>query len=716
MAENLGKAVLELDADATPASAAMAVLETESLARMRALGAKLSTMFGSNMKAAVAVGAAAGVVALGALGAGAYKLGQTFDDAFDIIRTKTGAVGTELDGLKQSFKNVVSSVPTDMKTAAEAIGEVQQRLGLTGKPLEDMTAQLLELSRITGTDLSTNIASVSKAMVDWEVPAREMGPTLDQLFRLSQKTGIGVSDLATSVQKFGSPLRQLGFSLQESAAMFAIFEKAGVNTQTMTGGMKIGLANLIKPTDELKGQLRDLGVTAQAPGDKLRQLIKIMGDETIPQAERTGLAMEVFGKRAGADMAEAIAQGRFSLDGMVKQMRDGSTTIRDTAEDTNDLSEKWQIFRNKLAVRLEPISSAVFDQVNAALIFLMDNANIVLPAIGVLLGALGLAAATWAATTSIAAAQVVFAWFMTQMSALKSAAVQVVSFALLIGQWIIMGVQAMASAAMVAAAWLIALGPVGLVIAAVAALVAFIILKWDWVKQATVDVWNWIKGFFARWWPLLLGIMTGGIGLIVGLIIKNWDSVVKATATAWDWFKETIVDRVVAVLKFIGGIPGKVLNALGDLGRLLYDAGKAIVQGLIDGITDMLGALAKKIGDLGGMVVDGVKGILGISSPSRVFMDIGGDVVEGFRIGLDADVAGLAASVGGLGATVMDAAAVAPTAPPSDPATARLAEQLALLNSRGGAAALDALMEAINERLGYRGVAGRMLTTRSGLR
>lgn len=79
------------------------------------------------------------------------------------------------------------------------------------------------------------------------------------------------------------------------------------------------------------------------------------------------------------------------------------------------------------------------------------------------------------------------------------------------------------------------MNPIGLIITAVAGLVAGIMLLWNkssafrdffigaWnkIKGAVVGVWNWIKGN----WKNLLTILTGPIGIAVRLITSNWDKI-----------------------------------------------------------------------------------------------------------------------------------------------------------------------------------------------
>jgi len=85
-----------------------------------------------------------------------------------------------------------------------------------------------------------------------------------------------------------------------------------------------------------------------------------------------------------------------------------------------------------------------------------------------------------------------------------------------------------------------ALGPLLLIIAAVAALVVvgYVIYRnwktiWNGIKAAIAFVWDWIKGH----WPLLLGILMGPIGLAVAYIITHWKQVLAGIQAVWTWIK-----------------------------------------------------------------------------------------------------------------------------------------------------------------------------------
>lgn len=334
----------------------------ESLGVANATSTGMTAKLGPKMVAGAGL-AAVGVAAVVA-GKQLFDLGKDLDTAYDKIRVGTGATGKRLDKLKADFRSVASSVPDDFDTVGKSIAGLNTRLDLSGKPLRRMSRNMLNLSRITETDLEGNIKSVSRAFQDWDVPVKKQTRSLNGLFRLSQKGGGDVSELAENIQKFGSPLRNLGFDISEAAAMFATFEKAGVNTQTMVPGLKLALANLTAPTDKLKGSLDSLDVAIGNPKKGLQQVMDLLGDKSkLKATDKINLAMQVFGKRAGADMAEAVKQGRFNVDNMVKTFKHGSDTIGKTTRDTNDFGENMAIFGNKIKIAFAPLADVVFNAV-----------------------------------------------------------------------------------------------------------------------------------------------------------------------------------------------------------------------------------------------------------------------------------------------------------------------------------------------------------------
>ena len=489
------KLKVEYDADASPVQRAMSAMQ----GNIAAFAGNLS-----GIQKAAAIGLGAVVVGGAAAGVALFKVGKKFDEAYDTIRVGTGATGKSLEGLQTSFKNVVKDVPTDFGTASTAIADLNTRTGLTGAGLEKMAKQQLELARITKTDVAANIASTTRVFGDWGIATDQQSGALDKMFRASQATGIGVDALASKVVQFGAPLRQMGFSFDQSIGLLAKFEKEGVNSELVMGSMRIALGKLAKSgKDPIKAFQEQV------------EAIKATGDA----GKANALALELFGARAGPDMAAAIREGRFELGDLLNTISNGEETIMGAGEATQDMAEKWQMFKNRVLVALEPLAMRVFGAVGKAF-------DIIAPKLEGFLALIEKGA--------------------TALSKADPAALKFIGTIVGLGVAVLGAVLAVNKVIAVFKALQLALmaNPFVLVAAAVVALAYLIYKNWDSIRSAIGSAWDWITSKTEGWGEAMKGIVTTvgrailavftlGLSELVMAVARNWDSIKAKTSAVW---------------------------------------------------------------------------------------------------------------------------------------------------------------------------------------
>jgi len=276
---------------------------------------------------------------IGAMGTAAYKAFQELDAGFDAISTSTGATGKALQRLKDDALAVFKTVPDSFERVGTAVGDFNTRLGLTGKELREATKAAVDLSRITDTDLQGNIRAVSRVIGDWGLDAGQAASTLDLLFTASQNSGIEVQRLGELVVQFGAPMRQFGFSFEEAVAMMAEFEKQGVNTETVMAGLRQGLVRLARAGED--------------PAEAFKRIVaEIKNAGSTAAANKR--AVEIFGARAGPDMAAAIREGRFELENFVSLLEDSEGRINQASEAARDFDDTLRILKNQALAALAP--------------------------------------------------------------------------------------------------------------------------------------------------------------------------------------------------------------------------------------------------------------------------------------------------------------------------------------------------------------------------
>lgn len=529
----------------------------------------------------------AGAVGLAGVGAAAvvagkalYDIGGQFDDAYDTIRVGTGKTGKALKGLEGDFKAVVKSVPTDFDSASSAISQLNSRLGITGKPLRNLSSQVLELSRITKTDLSGNIESVTRVFGDWGISTKNQAGALNKLFRASQATNVPVAKLSDLMVKFGGPLRQLGFGFDQAAALAGKFQKEGVNTELVMGSLRIALGKMAKQG------VKD----PQEALQKLTEQIKNAGSA----GEANKLALETFGARAGPDMAAAIREGRFEIGDLQKTIAGGKDTIMGASKDTQDFSEKWQLFKNRVMVGLEPLATRVFGAVGTAMDALPGIVDTVRGAFDRFKASLGGGGQGGFASQAA-----------SSFNQLKDAVVTTFQTIVLVGGFLWDKFGATLVDHLKDTVKMIA-GVLQGVITAFKGITDIIsgILTGDWGKA-----WTGVKEVFSGVWTAVVAIVEGAwenVKTIVSLGITAIGTIVKAAAGALLALGKWIVEKIAAGIKAYaqlwvdaaGWIKNRLVEGIKGLAGAFLDAGKWVTNRLGEGVKTVTAALS----DVGGWI------------------------------------------------------------------------------------------------------------------
>ncbi len=534
--------------------------------------------FKSNAAKFALIGTGIGAAIAG--GFTALKLGESFDAAFDTIRLGTGATGAALQGLQADFKGVFKSVPTDAATASTAIADLNTRLGLTGEPLQEMATQFINLSRITGTDLGANIADLTRVFGDWSVASEDQAGVMDAVFRASQTSGIGINQLAQKVVQFGAPLRQMGFGLDESIALLSKWEKEGVNGELVLGSLRIAMGNFARDNVPMREGL-----------DQTIAQIQEMG----PGAESTALAMEVFGARAGPDMAAAILEGRFAVDDYLAAIAGGSETINQAAADTDDWREQLTVLKNQALVGLEPLLSGVFNavgslaEVTSTRLMPAFQAH-VLPVLQI-----------FAAFLSGVVVPAIQAQVMPLLQRFAEfAGEQFAKFRRYYEESIKPAIENIQRLVV----WL----------------VGEVRERWPEIERVIRPVLENVQNVVETVFGVVTGVLDAVIKLIGGDFSGAWNALQDVVRTALEGVRTSIVNGLALIRGLLG---------------LFADLGQDLMQGLIDGIQSMAGALVETIkSSITDRIPGFVKDALGIRSPSTVFAGIGEQLMAGLGTGI----------------------------------------------------------------------------------
>ncbi len=199
------------------------------------------------------------------------------------------------------------------------------------------------------------------------------------------------------------------------------------------------------------------------------------------------------------------------------------------------------------------------------------------------------------------------------------------------------------------------MNPIGLIITGIA-LGAYLIYRY----------WEPIKGFFGRLWSGIDSVFKRYPFLnfcfpVIGaarLIVHHWGAISGFFGRVWGEVKDAFGGGIAGVSKLIVnwsplGLFYKafsgVLSWFGiDLPKNFTDFGANIINGLTNGIKSAIGGAVTAIGDFASGLKSKFTNLLGIKSPSRVFMGFGGNIGQGAALGILQSVPGVQGAAGKL--------------------------------------------------------------------
>lgn len=463
--------------------------------------------------------------AAAAVGTGAVAAAMNLDDGYDIIITKTGATGETLDDLNKRMNNIFKDIPTDAETAGTAIGEVNTRFQLTGDELESLSKQFIEFAEINGTDLNSSIDNVDTILNKFNVDAGQAGNVLGLLTKVGQDTGLSMDTLESSLMQNGSTLKEMGLGITESVNLLAMFENNGVDATTAMAGLKKAVKNY---TAE--------GLSTDQALQKTIDSIKNASTET----EALSIAQETFGSKGFAEMAQAIREGKLSVDDLGGSLEDYSTTVQDTYESTLDPWDNAKVTLNNLKLAGSDLAGTALSALQPAIEKVTSTVQ---------------SATEWFRGLSENQKEMI-ATIVMIVAAIAPALLIISKVAGVISTMI--NVIKTLQTAITAVNAVLAANPIILVIAAIAALIAIFITlynKCEWFRDAVNEIFENVKEFIG-----------GAIEVIKGVIGTIWDKIQEI----WG-FIEPYLQAAFAFLQQLGADIAQIFSDCWEIIKAVWD-------------------------------------------------------------------------------------------------------------------------------------------------
>ena len=565
----------------------------------------------------------------------AVAAASSFEFQLSAIQAVSGATADEMDLISEAALRIGKDTSFSASEAAVAMEELVKAGISTEDVLNGAADATVALAAAGGVDLPTAATIAANAMNQFNLTAEDMVGITDSIAGAANASAIDVTDLGMSMGQVGAVANLLGLTFDDTALAIAAMGNAGIKGSDAGTSLKTMLMNLQPSTAEAAGLMKELGIITEDGANAFFDAegkIKSMADistvlagalDGMGEAQKAATLTTLFGTdavRGAAIVANTGAEGFAALSEQMHAVSaaDVAATRMDNLKgSTEALGGSLETLWITVGTTMIPAIREMVDGITSAVDWYLSLEEGMRGAIqqtalitgGVLLAfgafikitqAMQAARATLLALTGAqgvfraaqAASNAAQGVSIAQMVATKAAmvATKVATVAMAVAQGVATAAQWAFNAALTA-------NPIGIIIAAIAALVAGLVWFFTQTELGQQIVKN-VTQFIQEAWANVSSFLTTVWEGIVSVATTVWNGVMDVVGAVVTWFQtyvmpiiQFVIDAIVAYFTMYYNVVMAIWNGIMVVVGAVVDWFMTHVYPTIQAVVDFLVAL-----------------------------------------------------------------------------------------------------------------------------
>ena len=575
---------------------------------------------------------------LAGLAKSSVSVGMNFDASMSQVAATMGTTVDQIDNLTKVAKEMGSTTKFTATQAADALNYLALA-GYDADKAAEVLPSVLNLAAAGGMDLAYASDLVTDAMASLNIEANKQNVDDfgNKLAMAASKANANVSQLGEAILTVGGTAANLKGGTTELTTALGLLANVGIKGAEGGTHLRNIILSLQSPTDEATKLMQKLGLSVYDSQGKMRGLNDILGDlnsamNGMTQGQKDSIINRLFNKTDLAAVNGLLAAQGDQWDTLAAQIDSADGAMGQMAETQID---NLQGAMTIMSSAFEGMQLAVYDELEPTLTEAVKWGTDCLTQLTTALSEGGPEAMLAAAGEIISD---LAAGIAAQLPGLMQTGVEIIT-------QLTEDIVAATPAMLDTAAEVLGALAQGLV---------------DNIPDLIASAAEVIAGFIGYLGDHADEMMTAGLQIIESLIIgitDNLPGLIEAAGATIAKFAAALISNLPKILEcaaaimttLVDGILYSIENlaeaALACVAKLVgvWDGsmdewghiGENIVSGLLNGIKGAWNRLAKWVSNGINGLVSGVKGRLGIHSPSKVFDEIGVQVCNGLAQGLD---------------------------------------------------------------------------------
>lgn len=575
---------------------------------------------------------------LAGLAKSSVSVGMNFDASMSQVAATMGTTVDQIDNLTKVAKEMGSTTKFTATQAADALNYLALA-GYDADKAAEVLPSVLNLAAAGGMDLAYASDLVTDAMASLNIEANKQNVDDfgNKLAMAASKANANVSQLGEAILTVGGTAANLKGGTTELTTALGLLANVGIKGAEGGTHLRNIILSLQSPTDEAAKKMQKLGLQVYDSQGKMRGLNDILSDlnsamNGMTQGQKDSIINQLFNKTDLAAVNGLLAAQGEQWDTLAAQIDSADGAMGQMAETQID---NLQGAMTIMSSAFEGLQLAVYDELEPTLTEAVKWGTDCLTQLTTALSEGGPEAMLAAAGEIISD---LAAGIAAQLPGLMQTGVEIITQ---LAQNLTDTMPAMldtGAEVLAALAQGIINATPALLTSATEIIAEFMLYLGDHADEIMDTGMQLLESLVIGITDNLPQLITSAAALIAkwaAALIAHLPDILKCGAA----MLTTLVDGIVcslenlaeAALACVAKLVGVWDGSMDEWGHI----GENIVSGLLNGIKGAWNSLTKWVSDGINGLVSGVKGRLGIHSPSKVFDEIGVQVCNGLAQGLD---------------------------------------------------------------------------------
>ena len=508
------------------------------------------------------------------------EVGKNFDSAMSEVSAISGATGKDLQMLRDTAKEFGSTTMFSASEAADAL-KYMSLAGWDANTSASALGGVLDLAAASGMELGAASDMVTDYLSAFGMEAEKSGYFADLLAYSQANANTSAEGLGEAYKNCAANLNAAGQDIETTTSLLAMMANQGLKGSESGTALAAMMRDLTAKMEDGKVQIGDTAVAVMDANGNYRDLTDILKDvekatNGMGDAERAAALSTTFTSdsikglnlimNAGVDEAAKFEEELRNCDGTAAEM---AKTMQDNlGGDLTSLSSQFEGVQIALYEKFEPAlrkGVEVLSELLKGVQFVIDHSSEFIA----VLAAMGSGVAAYVAyTTALKVMQE--GWMALEVVQKASAAAQAVLNAVM------------------------AANPIGILIAAIAALVAAFTVLWntnEGFRETVLQTWETIKTGVSNAVTAVKEFLESAFEQIKTIITTVWENIKTFTVEIWEGLKaavkgavENVKNSISATLEAIKTIVITIWNAIKTATSAAWNAIKTATSTVWNGI------------------------------------------------------------------------------------------------------------------------------------